>query len=118
MDQQRSHNDDTHVQRHGFVAGIIAALVMTAAMAVLRYTTGTPSLPEQVGEAIIGLMPAAVFSAILDVMQKAAKPTLYVGIFWGCWWSAACSGGASPTAIWPGAARCDSPPSSGRRSDW
>jgi DMSO/TMAO reductase YedYZ molybdopterin-dependent catalytic subunit len=56
---------------------------MTAAMAVLRYTTGTPSLPEILGEAIIGLMPASVFSAILDVMQKTAKPTLFAGIFVG-----------------------------------
>src|SRR5215216_2010232 len=83
MDQQRSLHNDTHVRRHGFVAGVIAALVMTAAMAVLRYTTGTPSLPEILGEAIIGLMPASVFSAILDVMQKAAKPTLFAGIFVG-----------------------------------
>jgi DMSO/TMAO reductase YedYZ molybdopterin-dependent catalytic subunit len=65
------------------LAGVGAALAMTAAMAVLRYTTGTPSLPEIVGEAIIGLMPAPVFSFILDAMQKAAKPTLYVGIFVG-----------------------------------
>ncbi len=70
-------------RRHGFLAGVSAALAMTAAIAVLRYTTTTPSLPEIVGEAIIGLMPAPVFSAILDVMQKAAKPTLYVGIFIG-----------------------------------
>jgi DMSO/TMAO reductase YedYZ molybdopterin-dependent catalytic subunit len=69
--------------RHGFLAGVGAALVMAAAMAVLRYTTDTPSLPEIVGEAIIGLMPAPVFSFILDAMQKAAKPTLYVGIFVG-----------------------------------
>src|SRR5215218_4507615 len=65
------------------MARVIATLVMTAAMAVLRYTTGTPSLPEIVGESIIGLMPASVFSTILDVMQKAAKPTLYAGIFVG-----------------------------------
>jgi DMSO/TMAO reductase YedYZ molybdopterin-dependent catalytic subunit len=66
-----------------FLAGVGAALVMTAAIVVLRYTTGTPSLPEIVGEGIISLIPAAVFSAILDAMQKAAKPTLYVGIFAG-----------------------------------
>jgi DMSO/TMAO reductase YedYZ molybdopterin-dependent catalytic subunit len=66
-----------------FLAGVGAALVMTATIVVLRYTTGTPSLPEIVGEGIVGLVPAAVFSAILDVMQHAAKPTLYVGIFAG-----------------------------------
>ena len=56
---------------------------MTAAMAVLRATTGTPSLPEILGEAIVSLMPASVFSTILDAMQKAAKPTLFAGIFVG-----------------------------------
>jgi DMSO/TMAO reductase YedYZ molybdopterin-dependent catalytic subunit len=69
--------------RPGFIAGVIGALVMTLAMAVLRLTTGSLSLAESVGESFIDLMPAAVFSAILDVMQKAAKPTLYVGIFIG-----------------------------------
>jgi DMSO/TMAO reductase YedYZ molybdopterin-dependent catalytic subunit len=83
MDQQQTAQQGAITPRHGFVAGVIAALAMTAAMAALRFTTGTPSLPEIVGEAIIGLMPASTFSAILDVMQKAAKPTLYVGIFVG-----------------------------------
>jgi DMSO/TMAO reductase YedYZ molybdopterin-dependent catalytic subunit len=83
MDQKQADEQSTVTVRHGVLAGIGAALVMTAAMAVLRYTTSTPSLPEILGEAIIGLMPAVVFSTILDVMQKAAKPTLYVGIFVG-----------------------------------
>lgn len=83
MDQQGTAQQGGVPPRHGFVAGVVAALVMTAAMAVLRVTTGTPSLPEIVGDAIVGLMPAATFSAILDVMQKSAKPTLYTGIFVG-----------------------------------
>jgi DMSO/TMAO reductase YedYZ molybdopterin-dependent catalytic subunit len=83
MSHKMAEKRRTGVMSRGFLAGVVAALVMTAAMAALRYTTGTPSLPEIVGEAIIGLMPAAVFSAILDVMQKAAKPTLYLGIFVG-----------------------------------
>ncbi|MDP8924465.1 MAG: hypothetical protein M3O34_16545, partial [Chloroflexota bacterium] len=74
---------DRDARRHGFLAGVLAALAMTAVMAVLRLTTGVLSLPEILGEAIVTLMPAAVFSAILDVLQKAAKPLLYVGIFVG-----------------------------------
>jgi DMSO/TMAO reductase YedYZ molybdopterin-dependent catalytic subunit len=82
--QELEEQKDTGVaSRPGFLAGVGAALAMTAAMAVLRYTTGTPSLPEILGEAIIGLMPAQLFSTILDAMQKAAKPTLYAGIFVG-----------------------------------
>jgi DMSO/TMAO reductase YedYZ molybdopterin-dependent catalytic subunit len=69
--------------RNAFLIGIVAALLMTATMVVLRLTTGTPTLPEILGEAIIWLMPAAVFSTILDTMQQAAKPVLYVGIFVG-----------------------------------
>ena len=68
---------------NGFAIGVTAALVMTAIMVILRLTTGVLSLPEILGEAIITLMPAAAFSAILDVMQRAAKPTLYTGIFAG-----------------------------------
>jgi DMSO/TMAO reductase YedYZ molybdopterin-dependent catalytic subunit len=83
MHQLSTERQDTGVVSQAFLAGIGAALAMTAAMAVLRYTTGTPSLPEILGEAIIGLMPAPVFSFILDTMQHAAKPTLYVGIFVG-----------------------------------
>ena len=83
MDQKFAEHQRAGVLSRAFLAGVGAALAMTAAMAVLRFTTGTPSLPEIVGEAIIGLMPAPVFSFILDTMQKAAKPTLYVGIFVG-----------------------------------
>mgnify|MGYP001019272687 CR=1 FL=1 len=70
-------------QRRGFLAGVGAALAMTVAMVVLRFATGIPSLPEVIGEAFISLMPAAAFSAILEVLRTAAKPTLYVGIMVG-----------------------------------
>jgi DMSO/TMAO reductase YedYZ molybdopterin-dependent catalytic subunit len=71
------------ISTRGFVVGALAAGVMTAVMAVLRFTTEIVSLPEILGEAIIGVMPAPLFSAVLDLMQKAAKPTLYIGIFLG-----------------------------------
>jgi len=67
----------------GFFLGLLAALLMTAVMAALRLTTDVLSLPEILGETFITVMPAPMFSAILDVLQRAAKPTLYVGIFVG-----------------------------------
>src|SRR5437763_1293234 len=69
--------------RRGFRAGILATLVMVAIVAVLRYTTAIQSLPEIVAEGLVGLMPAVVFSTILDRLQKAAQPILYVGILAG-----------------------------------
>ena len=70
-------------RNRGLLAGLLAACVMTAVMAVLRLTTGVLSLPEILGEGIFTLMPAALFSAVLDVMQRAAKPTLFAGLFVG-----------------------------------
>ncbi|MCC7372228.1 MAG: molybdopterin-dependent oxidoreductase [Chloroflexi bacterium] len=70
-------------RRRGFLAGVGAAVAMTVAMVVLRVATAVPSLPEVIGEAFISLMPAAVFSAILEALRTAAKPTLYVGILIG-----------------------------------
>jgi DMSO/TMAO reductase YedYZ molybdopterin-dependent catalytic subunit len=67
----------------GFLAGVLAAATMTLVMVVLRLTTDVLSLPEILGEAIITLMPAAIFSAALDLMQRAAKPTLYLSILLG-----------------------------------
>jgi len=71
------------VSSRGLIAGILAACVMAMVMAVLRLTTDVLSLPEIIGEGIVGLMPGVVFSTLLDVMQKAAKPTLFAGIFLG-----------------------------------
>ena len=73
----------TMLARRGFLAGILATLVMVAIIAVLRYTTAIQSLPEIVAEGLVGLMPAVVFSTILDRLQKAAQPILYVGILAG-----------------------------------
>ncbi|MCC6315689.1 MAG: hypothetical protein IT337_16955, partial [Thermomicrobiales bacterium] len=66
--------------RQAFAIGVAAAVVMAAVLAVVRYTTGTPSLPELFGEAIIGLLPPPVFSALIDALQRAAKPLLYAGV--------------------------------------
>jgi DMSO/TMAO reductase YedYZ molybdopterin-dependent catalytic subunit len=69
--------------RRGFLTGILATLVMVAIIAILRFTTDVESLPEIVAEGLVGLMPAVVFSTILDRLQKAAQPILYVGILAG-----------------------------------
>jgi DMSO/TMAO reductase YedYZ molybdopterin-dependent catalytic subunit len=56
---------------------------MTLAMGVLRLTADLISLPELLGEGIIRTLPAEVFSALLDLLLKAAKPTLLVCILVG-----------------------------------
>jgi DMSO/TMAO reductase YedYZ molybdopterin-dependent catalytic subunit len=56
---------------------------MTAAMIVLRLATGVLSLPELLGEGFIRVLPPEVFSKILDVLLRAAKPTLEAGILVG-----------------------------------
>ena len=67
----------------GFWAGLLAALAMSLAMAVVREVSGGPSLPELLGEAIITLMPPVLFSAVLDTLLRAAKPTLFVSVVIG-----------------------------------
>src|ERR671914_83487 len=66
-----------------FTAGVLAAAVMTLAMGALRLSSGLVSLPELLGEGIIRTLPAEVFSALLDLLLKAAKPTLLVCILVG-----------------------------------
>ncbi|MCC6178632.1 MAG: molybdopterin-dependent oxidoreductase [Chloroflexi bacterium] len=68
------------IERHGALAGLLAAATMTLVMIVLRLTTNAISLPELLAEGFIGLLPGAVFSALLDTLQKSAKPLMYVGI--------------------------------------
>lgn len=78
MNHRMAERQRTGVMSRGFLAGVAAALVMLAAMVILRVTTATPQLPEILGEAIIGVLPAPVFSFLLDLLRTAAKPTLYV----------------------------------------
>jgi DMSO/TMAO reductase YedYZ molybdopterin-dependent catalytic subunit len=70
-------------QLREFLAGLLAAAVMTVAMAILRLTSGVLSLPEMIGEGVIRLLPPQVFSRILDALLGAAKPSLELGILLG-----------------------------------
>ena len=67
-------------RRIGFAAGVIAAALMLAAIVVLRVLSGVPSLPEVVAEGLLMNMPGALFSAVLDSLQHAAKPLFYVAV--------------------------------------
>src|ERR1700680_4405314 len=67
-------------RRIGFTAGVIAAAVMLAAIVVLRVLSGVLSLPEVVAEGLLMNMPGALFSAVLDSLQHAAKPLFYVAV--------------------------------------
>jgi DMSO/TMAO reductase YedYZ molybdopterin-dependent catalytic subunit len=73
----------TAERRWQFLAGVVAAAVMTAAMVILRLATGVLSLPELLGEGLIRVLPPEVFSRILDTLLRAAKPTLEAGIVIG-----------------------------------
>jgi DMSO/TMAO reductase YedYZ molybdopterin-dependent catalytic subunit len=69
-----------NAQRIGFAAGVVAAVVMLLAIAILRVLSGVTSLPEVVAEGLLGVMPGALFSAVLDSLQHAAKPLFYVSV--------------------------------------
>ena len=66
-----------------FLAGVLAAGLMTLAMLLLRASTGVLSLPELLGEAVIRVMPGELFSRLLDLLLRAAKPMLEVCIVLG-----------------------------------
>jgi DMSO/TMAO reductase YedYZ molybdopterin-dependent catalytic subunit len=71
---------DYNSRRFGFAAGVGAAAVMLLAIALVRALSGVTSLPEVVAEGILARMPGALFSAVLDALQHAAKPLFYVSI--------------------------------------
>jgi DMSO/TMAO reductase YedYZ molybdopterin-dependent catalytic subunit len=90
-----------NAQRIGFTAGVVAAALMVVAIALLRVLSGVLSLPEIVAEGLLVIMPGALFSAVLDSLQHAAKPLFYfsvgigmlvVGGFLGRWY------GSQPSA--------------------
>jgi DMSO/TMAO reductase YedYZ molybdopterin-dependent catalytic subunit len=85
-----------NAERIGFSAGVLAATVMLVSVVILRVLSGVLSLPEVVAEGVLVLLPGALFSAILDNLQHAAKPLFYlavaigmlvVGGFLGRWYS-------------------------------
>jgi DMSO/TMAO reductase YedYZ molybdopterin-dependent catalytic subunit len=69
-----------NAQRIGFAAGVVAAVVMLLAIVILRVLSGVTSLPEVVAEGLLSVMPGALFSAVLDSLQHAAKPLFYVSV--------------------------------------
>src|SRR5919197_4889976 len=69
-----------NARRIGFAAGVAAAAIMLLAIVVLRLLSGVTSLPEVVAEGLLMLMPGALFSAVLDSLQHAAKPLFYLAV--------------------------------------
>src|SRR5438105_734804 len=69
-----------NARRIGFTAGVIAAAVMLAVIVVLRALSGAISLPEIIAEGLLVNMPGALFSAVLDALQHAAKPLFFLGV--------------------------------------
>src|SRR6266536_2153360 len=72
-----------NAQRIGFASGVLAAIVMLVAIVVLRALSGVLSLPEAIAEGVLTRMPGALFSAILDTLQHAAKPLFYFAVVIG-----------------------------------
>jgi DMSO/TMAO reductase YedYZ molybdopterin-dependent catalytic subunit len=69
-----------NARRIGFTAGVLAAAVMLLAIVVLRLLSGATSLLEVVAEGLLLIMPGALFSAVLDSLQHAAKPLFYLAV--------------------------------------
>jgi|SRR5579859_1301148 len=69
-----------NARRIGFAAGVVAAALMLAAIIVLRVLSGVASLPEVVADGVLAIMPGALFSAVLDSLQHAAKPLFYLAV--------------------------------------
>src|SRR5579859_5200921 len=69
-----------NAQRIGFAAGVVAAVCMLVAIVVVRLLSGVISLPEVVAEGLLTMMPGALFSAVLDSLQHAAKPLFYLAV--------------------------------------
>src|ERR671933_495834 len=72
--------DTYNARRFGFAAGVVAALVMLVAIVVLRLASGAISLPEIVADGFLLLLPGALFSTLLDTLQRSAKPIMYLGV--------------------------------------
>jgi len=54
--------------------------MMIACMLAVRVLTGVPALPELFQDQVIALLPGSVFGFVLDRLQFAAKPLLFVGL--------------------------------------
>src|SRR5690348_13232151 len=72
-----------NAQRVGFASGVVAATTMLLAIIVVRLLSGVLSLPEVVAEGLLVIMPGALFSAVLDSLQHAAKPLFYLAVVIG-----------------------------------
>jgi DMSO/TMAO reductase YedYZ molybdopterin-dependent catalytic subunit len=53
---------------------------MLVAIVILRALSGATSLPEVVAEGILTNIPGALFSAVLDALEHAAKPLFYFAV--------------------------------------
>lgn len=61
----------------GFLAGVVAACAMTAAMLVLRLGAAVATYPELIGDALAANVPVGLFNITIDTLEEAAKPALF-----------------------------------------
>ncbi len=70
-------------RRDGFLLGAFAGALASAVMLVLRILTPTPSIAEFVQDALVSVVPGAVFSWVLDRVGFNAKPLMFALIIVG-----------------------------------
>lgn len=66
--------------RDGFAAGAIGAVVMIVAQGIARAIFGVPMFPDLLEDLATRLIPAPIFSRVLDTLHFQAKPLLFVGL--------------------------------------
>ena len=73
----------TQPARLGFLAGVLAGAAAGIVLLAARVVTGTRALPELVGEALVALVPLAVFDFVLGAISFAAKPLFLTAVVVG-----------------------------------
>ena len=64
----------------GFLAGIVAACAMTAAMLLLRMLAGVSTYPELIGAALGANVPVGLFNTAIDALEEETKPALFAAL--------------------------------------
>ncbi|MBI2918607.1 MAG: molybdopterin-dependent oxidoreductase [Chloroflexi bacterium] len=66
--------------KHGFAAGVAAAVVSGLPIALARYLFGVPTPPEVLVDLVTALLPTPVFGFLVGLLGGWGKPLLVVGL--------------------------------------
>ncbi|HVC35480.1 MAG TPA: molybdopterin-dependent oxidoreductase [Chloroflexota bacterium] len=67
----------------GWTAGLAAMVGAAAYMLAARFALGVSTLPEMFADPVLYVIPAPIFSAVLDTIRFAGKPFLLLVLFLG-----------------------------------